>query len=275
MLSLLVVACGGGSSGGGTSPTPSDDPGTPPAPGASWYQPAASSTWQWQLQGAINTSYAVDIYDIDLFEAPDSVIADLHNAGRKVICYFSAGSYENWRPDAAQFTAGDIGKAMDGWAGEYWIDIRSANVRGIMEARLDLAKSKHCDGVEPDNVEGYGADSGFSLTANDQLGFNRFIAAAAHDRGLAVALKNDVDQIAALVGDFDFAVNEECFEYDECDTLAPFIQAGKPVLQAEYAGTYVNNADARAAMCADSLNRGFSTLVLPLDLDDSFRYSCR
>ena len=51
--------------------------------------------------------------------------------------------------------------------------------------------------------------------------------------------------------------------------------AGKPVLNAEYDDAYVNNPLSRAALCTDSLNRHFSTLVLPLDLDDSFRYTCQ
>jgi hypothetical protein len=29
-------------------------------------------------------------------------------------------------------------------------------------------------------------------------------------------------------------LNEQCFEYDECGTLVPFIQAGKPVFSVEY-----------------------------------------
>ncbi len=58
-----------------------------------------------------------------------------------------------------------------------------------MLRRLDLAVTKGCDGVEPDNMDGYANDSGFPLTAEDQLTFNRFIANEAHRRGLAVGLK--------------------------------------------------------------------------------------
>jgi hypothetical protein len=276
VLVLLLAACGGGgTSGGDTHSGSPSDPNVPPVTGGSRYQPALAATWQWQLQSALNTSYVVDIYDVDLVETPKATIADLHAAGRKVICYFSGGSYEDWRPDKDQFNAADLGNDLDGWPGERWLDIRSTAVRTIMLARLDLAKDKGCDGVEPDNVEGYNSNSGFNLTASDQLAYNRFLANAAHDRVLAVALKNDLDQVADLVSYFDFAVNEECFAYNECDALAPFTQAGKPVLQAEYDVTYVNHAAARANLCTQSLNRQFSTLVLPLALDDSIRYSCR
>src|SRR5262249_22171337 len=124
------------------------------APVTPW-TPKVTDTWQWQLTGTIDTKYNVNVYDIDLFDAPDSVIATLHNAGRHVVCYFSAGSAENWRPDYSKFKSSDLGNPLDGWAGEKWVDTRSANVRSIMAARLDLAKTRGCDGVEPDNVDGY------------------------------------------------------------------------------------------------------------------------
>ncbi len=270
LLSIFLIGCGGAS-----SDTPSaTDPNTPPVTGSSWYQPTASSTWQLQLQGTVNTGYAVDIYDIDLFDTPDQTIADLHAAGRHVICYFSGGSYEEWRSDATQFAAADLGNELDGWPGERWLDIRSANVRGIMLLRLNQAVAKGCDGVDVDNMDGYTNNPGFPLTSEDQLAYNRFIANAAHERGLAVALKNDLDQIDSLVDYFDLSVNEECFDYNECDLLMPFVQQGKPVLQVEYGQTYVNNPTARASLCAQSLNLQFSTLILPLALDDGFRFSC-
>ncbi len=81
-------------------------------------------------------------YDIDLFDNSAAIIEGLHNDGRRVVCYFSAGSYENWRPDSGDFEEADLGNTLDGWPGERWLDIRSANVRDIMKARLDLAAQK-------------------------------------------------------------------------------------------------------------------------------------
>jgi hypothetical protein len=137
--------------------------------------------------------------------------------------------------------------------------------------RLELAQKRNCDGVEPDNVDGFANDTGFDLVASDQLAFNRFLAAEAHERNLAVGLKNDLDQVADLVDDFDFAINEQCHQYDECEKLAPFIDAGKPVFNAEYDDTL--RQDPRP-MCEESRRLGLQTLVLPLELDDSFRISC-
>jgi len=234
----------------------------------SWYQPNISTTWQWQLTGDLNLSYDVDIYDIDLFDTPKETITELHNANRKVICYFSAGSYENWRPDKNQFPESAIGNTLDGWEDEKWLDIRDSTVREIMKSRLDLAVEKGCDGVEADNVDGFANNSGFDLTPEDQLDFNIFLANEAHKRNLSIGLKNDLEQINQLVEYFDFAINEQCNQYSECDLLLPFIQAGKPVFNAEY------NLSSQEEFCENSKNLQFQTLILPLDLDGSFRIEC-
>lgn len=237
------------------------------------WQPSVADTWQWQLRGKINTSYTVNVYDIDLFDTDAATIAQLKRTGRKVVCYFSAGSAESWRADYGAFKPADKGKAMRGWAGENWLDVRSANVRQIMKQRLDHAAVKGCDGVEPDNVDGYDNDTGFALTAQDQLDFNRFLAEEAHARSLAIGLKNDVNQLAALEPFFDFAVNEECHEQNECAGYVAFTDKKKPVFNAEYRASYRTEAG-RRALCAAAKKANLRTLVLPKALDDSFRFSC-
>lgn len=237
------------------------------APGSIWH-PAPKTTWQWQLTQTIDTTVDVAMYDIDLFEAPQGTIDTLHAAGRIVICYFSAGSYEDFRPDASSIPTSARGNELVGWPGELWLDTRDAGVRAVMLARLDLAVSKHCDGVEPDNVDGYANDSGFPLSAATQLDFNRFLAAEAQARGLSVGLKNDLDQIGDLVTSFDWALNEECHQYDECAVLSPFITAGKAVFHVEY-----GDASLATTVCPTTTALGFSTLIKNLDLD-AFRVTC-
>jgi endo-alpha-1,4-polygalactosaminidase (GH114 family) len=262
---------GGTAQGGGTGGL---DPNEPPIIDGDWYRPTPTTTWQWQLTGTINTSYDVAIYDIDLFDSDAALIAQLQGDGRKVLCYFSGGSYEDWRPDEGDFDPAALGNALDGWPGERWLDVRHPSVHAVMQARLDLAVSKGCDGVEPDNMDGYDNDSGFDFTATDQLAFNRFIANQAHLRNLTVALKNDGTQAAQLVAYFDLSVNEQCHEYDECQDLAVFPAAGKPILNAEYPGDLADAQAQQASICAQAAAANTRTLLLPLDLDDSFRIAC-
>lgn len=244
-----------------------------PAPAElAWTTLAVGSSWQWQLQGELNAGYNVDFYDVDLFDTSVETIAELQDRGSRVICYFSAGSYEEWRDDADDFRSSDLGSPLDGWPGERWLDIRSGEVWEVIAARLDVAMGKGCDAVEPDNIDAYVNDSGFALNAGDQLRYNQYLATQAHLRGMAIGLKNDLDQIEALVEVFDFAVNEQCHEFEECDLLLPFVSAGKAVLIAEYDSFYRNAGF--SALCESSDEAGFSTLVMPLELDDSFRQSC-
>lgn len=254
----------------------------PPVVHGHWYQPPVGVTWQWQLlvdeDHPLNTGHEADVYNIDLFNTPESTIRLLHAAGRKVICYFSAGTYENYRPDRHQFTEVELGGRLSDWPNERWLDIRSANVQRIMSQRLDLAASKGCDAVEPDNVQGYLEETGFALSAQDQLAYNRFIANQARQRGLGVGLKNALEQVDELVEYYDFSVNEQCFQYDECQLLMPFIRAGKPVLNAEYPRddqAVPLEDDAIDALCVAASRLQFSTLILPVALDDSFRIACQ
>ncbi len=208
-------------------------PADPVEPGDVW-SPTPGTSWQWQLSGVIDTSIDVAMYDVDLFDAPDGKFEALLADGRTLICYFSAGSLEDWRDDADQFPAEAIGSGLSGWDGESWIDIMDPTVRGIMEARLDLAVQRGCHGVEPDNVDGHANRNGLGLNATEQLDYNRFLADAAHERGLSVGLKNDLDQVEDLEPWFDWALNEECASYGECDRLEVFTDAGKAVFHTEY-----------------------------------------
>ncbi|MFZ0544867.1 MAG: endo alpha-1,4 polygalactosaminidase [Candidatus Promineifilaceae bacterium] len=237
-------------------------------PGTAVWQPTPHTSWQWQLTGTIDTSYDVDMYDIDLFDVPQAVIDELHDDGSVVVCYFSAGSYENWRPDAGDFPTAVLGDPLDGWPGERWLDIRRIDLLGpIMTARMDLAMEKACDGVEPDNVDGYANDSGFPLTADDQLTYNRWLSGEAHQRGLSIGLKNDLDQITQLLPYFDWVLNEQCFQYDECELLLPFVAANKAVFGVEYEGDPDD-------VCPQANGYNFDWLFKDIDLGPE-RVACR
>ncbi len=250
------------------------DLGSDGAGSGEWLHPPLFVSWQWQLSGDLNIGYDVEIYDIDLFDNDKTVIEKLHSMNREVVCYFSAGTFEEWREDASYFREDELGNPLEGWPGERWVDIRSENVREIIKRRLDLAKKRGCDGVEPDNMDGYLNDSGFDFGPEDQLDFNRFVANESHKRGMFAGLKNDFEQTAELVDYFDFALSEECFEFDECGALSVFVEKGKAVLNVEYDSRYRMDEKERTSLCENSLKMGFSTLVLPRELDDSFRFGC-
>jgi len=264
----------GGVLPGGDYGTPgAANPACPPPPG-DWYQPDVTTTWQWQLSGTVNTSYGVDAYIVDLFDVPAATITTLHNAGRAVLCQFSAGSWEDWRPDAGNFLPEDLGNEVDGWPGEVWLNIMSASVLANMEARLDLAVSKGCEGVVLGKLDGYAHTTGFPLAYGDQVAYNATLAGMAHAKGLAAGMVSGDAMVADLVDEFDYAVSEDCHLYDECGAYAPYTAADKPIFNGEFDDTYAEDATERANMCVQSLAAEIRTLVLPLALNDAYRYSC-
>jgi hypothetical protein len=214
--------------GSGAKPTGAPEPGY-------WEPTPTTAAWQWQLQGKIDTSVPAAVYDVDGFEASKGAVQQLHRLGRKVICYLDVGSWETYRPDAKQFPKAVIGRRYEGFPDERWLDIRRFRLFAkLLEHRFDLCARKGFDAVEPDNLAGWENHTGFPLTRQDQLRFNRWVARQVHARRMSVALKNDGPQAKELVGDFDFAIVEQCFQYEECDPYRTFVEHQKAVFETEY-----------------------------------------
>ena len=262
-LCFLISACGGSSSSEDSSDS-------------TIVIPTVNSNTRWflQLQGTYDLSISTELYELDLFDAQTSQIATLKNNGIFVVCYFSAGSFEDWRDDASSFNQTDIGQALDNWPGEYWLDIRSDNVRTVMKNRIQLAKSKGCDAVDPDNVDGFLQNTGFNITAGEQLAFNSYLANTAHSIGLAIGLKNDLTQTQTLEPLFDFAINEQCIANQECDYLAPFKASQKLIINIEYDTALIQSDSAKSTLCTEAETMGMMTKVLTNALDGTELYSC-
>jgi hypothetical protein len=233
----------------------------PPSVAAARWVPAANTTWQVQFSGAIDLSVKVDAFDLDMFDTSARQVRRLHEKGKRAVCYINAGAWEDWRPDAGLYPSAVLGNALDGWPGERWLDIRRLDLLApILRARLDKCHAKGFDGVEFDNVEAYTNHSGFSLTKSDQLTFNRWLADAAHARGLSVGLKNALGIADQLEPKFDFAIVEQCFYYRECGLTAPFRDAGKSVLVVEYELS-------RSQFCERARRLGVTAMRKHLSLD--------
>ena len=233
------------------------------------WKPQPGQSWDWQLSAPFDFTRPVGILDIDQQETSAATVAMLHAQGKHVICYIDVGSWESWRPDAGAFPDSIKGKAYDGYPGEKWLDIRRIDLLGpILQARFDDCAAKGFDAIEPDNIDGFENDTGFALTAADQLVFNRWLAAQAHARGLSIGLKNDNGQVAELLDDFDWALSEDCDDQGWCADLLPFIAAGKAVLQTEYTDTGEN----LGRFCAKAGARGFSGLLKKRALHDWARF---
>lgn len=263
-----------------------------PTPCPDCYHPAVGSTWQWQLNpdvagGSIDTSIVADMYDIDGFSNGADTVAALKAlpgtsvGNRGVTCYISAGTLENWRPDARAYDPMLLGNAYYGFEDERWLDIRRiSELAPFLELRMEMCKAKGFDAIEFDNMDSWYAanNTGLNITEADAVAFVKYLAREAHERGMSMALKSVVEIVPDVRDHVDFSVVEECFENDECTRQSPntggeygydmMIEVDKPVFATEY-DAYSPTAN----VCAESNALLFSTIYKHVDLD-SYRVSC-
>jgi hypothetical protein len=228
-----------------------------------YWEPAAGLTWQWQLSQSVTQILPVDVYDID-WESDAASVAALHAQGIKVICYVSVGSWEDYRPDAADFPAAVIGNDYVGWPGEKHVDIRATALRNIMLARFDVCKQKGFDAIEPDNMDVFelGTDSGFPLTEQDGIEYALWMADQAHARGLGIGQKNAASITAQIQDQYQWALTESCYsDGNWCGDVSAYTDANKPVFMCEYEPASFNDA------CAAWQGNQYSPILKGMDLD--------
>lgn len=269
------------SSGGSSTPIiPSTRNNTDPKTGK-WigWQPAPQTTWQISLSSIPDPFAPADtyaLYDFDLFNITSANVKTLHAQGQRVVCYFSAGTKESFRNDVDDIPRAAIGKELPDWPGEFWLNTTDPKVREVMEKRLEMARQKGCDAVDPDNVDGYDNDNGLELNRVDATAYVKWLARTAHAKNMAIGLKNAAGIARNVLQDVQFSVQEQCVETDECELYRPFANTGKAVLHIEYVDNwYAQDNDGLSIkdLCASQGESGFSTLVKLKQLD-SFTRGC-
>jgi len=198
------------------------------------WQPKPGTTWNIVLKGDLNIKKEkAEVVEIDLHSHDAQFIQSLHDAGKKVICYFSGGTYEDFRPDKDEYSKVDglIKNKYKEWEGESWVDIRLDGLKPILTERMKLAATKKCDAIDVDNLDGCQDKSVMKkwdnpLTKDDAIVFAKWLAETAHGLDLAIGLKNALFMIEEVGGDFDFAINESCVnrDYNECALYKDFVK---------------------------------------------------
>jgi hypothetical protein len=184
------------------------------------------------------------VYDIDGENATASDVAAIHATGAKAICYVDVGTLEMGRSDYSQFPSSVVGPAVSGWPGENWLLVTAANqsiILPLMQARFESwCQAKGFDAIEPDNLDGWTNIS--NVTEADNVTYDLAIGKLAHALPLSIGLKNvmtdlDSSQYPEFMATFDWALNEQCYEYSECGAYSAagsFLPAGKAVWDVEY-----------------------------------------
>lgn len=245
---------------------------------ASWWQPTADQNlrWYWQLQSEINTSYDVDIYNIDI-DTPQGVIDALKARDVRLICYFSVGTVEQWRSDEAAFPPEVVGEVYSGYEDENWLDISQfLKFSSVMRARLNRCAAKGFDGVEGDNVDAFNqhiedsngvarVGTSFKVTRKQSTDYVLWLAAESHKRGLAFGLKNAEKIAKNVVAKVDWLITESCFVDNWCAEASLFVEHNKPVFMTEYIEYLPDFSKA----CRQAKLLGFSAIYRDIGLSAS------
>ncbi|WP_223838973.1 endo alpha-1,4 polygalactosaminidase [Saccharopolyspora pogona] len=145
------------------------------------------------------------------------------------ICYVSGfqtqpAERELWLRDRRDMVLfGDDGLPVvdEEWPDELIVDTSTADKRRrlteIEDRTIKSCSAAGFDAVEIDNLDSYSRSDG-ALTAEDNLAFAAELARVAHGAGLLIGQKNaaELSSRAKEQAGFDFAVAEECLQYDEC-----------------------------------------------------------
>jgi endo-alpha-1,4-polygalactosaminidase (GH114 family) len=268
-LLATIAAVAGGHAAHGT-------PRWEPSPGARFQYQLESSDRSHAATGGVDVGICrppasggscvrPQVFDIDLYAdgrisgndhtINTAAVDAIHRRGAHPVCYVSAGTAERFRPDYRKYVRFDrrighrlLGKPFsDRFSNEYWVNLNNGRGQRDFVLRRVAARTRKCadagfDAVEYDVVDAYAQGkrvTGWRISGHTQLVFDRALARIAHRNELAVGLKNDLGQVPKLEPRFDFAVNEQCFQYSECtNNPAPgyraFTRAGKAVFQVEY-----------------------------------------
>ena len=231
---LSIAALRAGSDTEGASPSPAE----PSSTSSGSTVPAAVTLppkhvpWDYQIGGAYPPATGVRVVSRSYEDAPAPGLYNICN-----INAYQAESDAETDWDADLLLRDADGKVVhDTDWDEAVLDIRTAAKRERIAARLDTwidaCAAKGYQAVEPDNYDSFTRFPSYLKAAQAEALMKR-LAAHAHAEGLAIAQKNTAELVSdrASLG-LDFAIVEECAEYDECGEFADAFDDN--VLMVEY-----------------------------------------
>jgi hypothetical protein len=188
--------------------------------------------WDYQIGGAYTPPTGVQVVSRSHEGAPAPGVYTICNINAFQV---QEGEEGDWESDL--LLRDDDGKVVyDKDWGEAVLDIRTAakrkRIADKVNSWIDECAAKGYKAVEPDNYDVFTRFPKY-LEADQAKAQMKLLSTHAHDKGLAVAQKNTLELVAdrKSVG-LDFAVVEECAEWNECGAFAEAF--GDNVLVVEY-----------------------------------------
>jgi endo-alpha-1,4-polygalactosaminidase (GH114 family) len=204
-----------------------------------------------RINGKVPSWYELDLDEMSRRNVTDKRTGQVQNRtleslraqGSNPVAYINGGAWQPESTDSNKFPESLKGKHLDGWPKERWLDVRNIDAPNnslakILTDRLDLAKKMGFKAVDFDNVDGWDNETGIKISYSDGLKFNHWLSKEAHQRGLAILLKNNGKQSHELAPEFDAALVENVLRPHEGDprteSYLEFSKHGKAVFDLEY-----------------------------------------
>lgn len=241
-----------------------------------------ASTWDiiLQIEGLPTPPPKMDYLEIDGFDSTKEQVTQIKAQNTKAICYISAGTAEDFRPDFAAFKAipNTTGKGFPGFEGDYFLNTNHwRDFFPVMKKRIQMCRDKGFDYVDFDVIDSYDVDpeeTGFELSEDVQIDYIMALTKAAKEASLKTVQKNAPDLAKRLEPHFDAMVTEECVRLEFCEETAPYRAAGKPVFNVEYPESWGDKPFDRGHVCAASKEAGVITIFSALALDGPAAERC-
>ncbi|WP_345211329.1 endo alpha-1,4 polygalactosaminidase [Mucilaginibacter gynuensis] len=248
-----------------------------PLPGGNttWWRPVAGISFDWVLDDITpSNTFSSDVVDVDAFTTTAETVAALHAKGKKVIAYLSVGTFESDRNDGALLPKEVIGKKYDEWPKEKWLDIRQVDkLKPWLNSRFRMIIKKGFDGIEPDNLDSYDNETGFSIGVADTKIYIDYLIKLAHDNGLSIGQKNVNDLASEYADKFDWALTEDAFQQGWQNEMTAYIKLNKPVFATEYTDVTTQKTF-QDEYCPKATQLGFTAILKKRDLD-KWLYKCQ
>ncbi|MER6123210.1 endo alpha-1,4 polygalactosaminidase [Streptomyces sp. NPDC001795] len=262
---LSITAVKAGSHQNNTFQSP-----TAPASAAAVTLPPKHVRWDYQIGGAYTPPTGVKVVSRSHEDAPAP--------GAYNICNINAfqvqeGAESDWDTDLLLRDANRHVVYDKDWD-EAVLDIRTDAKRQRIAAKLntwiDDCAAKGYKAIEPDNYDTFTRFSKY-LTANQAKALMKVLSVHAHEKGVAVAQKDTAELVSdrASVG-LDFAVVEECGEWNECGEFAKAFDNN--VFVVEYTAKGLSEACSRWSSTLSIVRRDQS--VVSKGTSGYFRRTC-
>ncbi|MFI6080890.1 endo alpha-1,4 polygalactosaminidase [Streptomyces sp. NPDC051217] len=193
--------------------------------------PPVHAGFDYQIGGAYPPPAGVSVVSRD---REDSPARGIYN-----ICYVNAfqvqpDELDAWEPDLLlRDDNGDV--IIDEEWDEAILDVGTAGKRDRIAARvngwIDGCADNGFQAVEPDNYDSYERSRG-RFGSSAAMAYITLLSEHAHEKGLAIGQKNTAG-LARFRDDtgLDFAVVEECGEYEECDSFTEYFDDNVIVIE--------------------------------------------